>query len=169
VNYRYPVTEKYVKGALTYFNQPDNREAGGYTHEEAVKIITKIINAALDAGIEVSWQPEDPVYRDLSEELKKKLTGYEEPSQTAAEQQGERELEGPETVSKVAESKEKPLGEAIIEPIGQSTPSEPSDLVSKQEILALIPERRIWRSWSYGPQMLVKQLKHKLEEDKSDG
>jgi len=93
VNYRYPVTKKYVKGALTYFNQPENREAGGYTHEEAVKIMAKIVNAALNAGIEVSWQPEDPVYRDLPKELKKKLTGYEEPSQTATEQQGDQETQ----------------------------------------------------------------------------
>lgn len=93
VNYRYPVTEKYVKGALTYFNQSENRDAGGYTHEEAVNIMAKIVNAALNAGIEVSWQPEDPVYRDLPQELKKKLTGYEEPSQTATEQQGDQEPE----------------------------------------------------------------------------
>jgi len=91
VNYRYPVTERYVKGALTYFNQPENREAGGYTHKEAVKIMAKIVNAALSAGIEVSWQPEDPVYRDLPQEVKKKLTGYEESSQTATEQQGSQE------------------------------------------------------------------------------
>jgi len=57
--------------------------------------------------------------------------------------------------------KNKSLGEAIIE---SGAPGlEPSELVSKQEVLALIPDNRVVRSWSYGPQMLVKQLKHKLD------
>jgi hypothetical protein len=58
------------------------------------------------------------------------------------------------------EGKKKGLGEAIIDP---GAASEPSDLISRKEVLALIPDRRVWRSWSYGPQMLVRQLKRKLE------
>jgi len=61
------------------------------------------------------------------------------------------------------ESRKKGLGEAIIAP-GTSEP-QPSDLISKQQVLALIPNKRVWASWSYGPQMLVKQLKHKLEKE----
>jgi len=57
----------------------------------------------------------------------------------------------------------KPLGEAIISP---SEPS-PSDLISKQEILSLLPEDWIVRAWSYGPQLLVRQLRHKLESKSS--
>jgi hypothetical protein len=75
VNYRYPVDKDHVQPALTYFNQSDNRK--DYGHEEQVKILAKIVAAALDNGIEVSWQPEDPVYKGLSEDLKKKLKGYE--------------------------------------------------------------------------------------------
>ncbi len=75
-------------------------------------------------------------------------------------------LPEPGTKRQQQTEEKKGLGEAIIEP---GAPSEPSDLISKQKVLALIPERRIWRSWSLGPQMLVKQLKHKLEEEKSSG
>jgi len=57
----------------------------------------------------------------------------------------------------------KPLGEAIISP---SEPS-PSDLISKQEILSLLPEEWIVRAWSYGPQLLVRQLRHTLESKSS--
>ena len=57
----------------------------------------------------------------------------------------------------------KPLGEAII---GSSEPS-PSDLISKQEVLSLLPEDWIVRAWSYGPQLLVRQLRHKLESQSS--
>lgn len=62
-----------------------------------------------------------------------------------------------------AESKKKGLGEAIISP--PETPPKPGDMISKQEVLAFIPHERVWRSWSYGPQMLVRQLKHRLEGD----
>lgn len=79
VNYKYPIdNEEHVRGALTYFNQPAKREAGGYTTEEAAKILEKIIRKALNLGITVSWQPEDPAYRALPEEVKQKLEGYEQ-------------------------------------------------------------------------------------------
>ncbi|MCW4005358.1 MAG: hypothetical protein NWF04_01975, partial [Candidatus Bathyarchaeota archaeon] len=51
-----------------------------------------------------------------------------------------------------------PLGEAIIastEPLG-------SDLIHKTEILKLLPEDWIVRAWSLGPQLLVRQLRHRL-------
>jgi len=73
-NYRYPIDKEHVDAALKYFNQPDNRR--DYSHEEAVKIMTKIIQSALTNGIEVSYQSEDPVYRDLPEDLKAKMKGY---------------------------------------------------------------------------------------------
>ena len=59
---------------------------------------------------------------------------------------------------------EQPLGEAII---SSSEPS-PSDLITKKEVLSLLPEDWIVRAWSYGPQLLVRQLRHKLES-KSPG
>jgi hypothetical protein len=58
----------------------------------------------------------------------------------------------------------KPLGEAII------TPSEllPSDLIPKREILSLLPEDWIVRAWSIGPQLLVRQLRHRLNSQSSE-
>jgi hypothetical protein len=58
----------------------------------------------------------------------------------------------------------KPLGEAII------TPSEPlpSDLIPKREILSILPEDWIVRAWSIGPQLLVRQLKHRLNSQSSE-
>jgi len=57
----------------------------------------------------------------------------------------------------------KPLGEAII----SSSEPLPSDLISKKEVLSLLPEDWIVRAWSYGPQLLVRQLRHKLESESS--
>lgn len=102
VNYRYPIDEEHVQAALAYFNQSDNRRAGGYSHEEAVKIMAKIIQAALGAGKEVSWQPEDPVYRDLPEDLKSKLSGYTK--ENLAEKLAATEKELTETKVKLAEA-----------------------------------------------------------------
>ena len=82
VNYRYPIDAEHIRAALSYFNMPKNRETGGYTHEEQVRIMEKIIRAALKYGIEVQWKPDDPVYHDLPEDLKEKLVGYEQISQT---------------------------------------------------------------------------------------
>jgi len=59
--------------------------------------------------------------------------------------------------------KRKPLGEAII---GSSEPPS-SDFISKQEVLSLLPEDWIVRAWSYGPQLLVRQLRHRLESKSS--
>jgi hypothetical protein len=52
----------------------------------------------------------------------------------------------------------KPLGEAII----ASTEPYPSDLIPKKEVLSLLPEDWIVRAWSIGPQLLVRQLRHRL-------
>jgi len=59
--------------------------------------------------------------------------------------------------------KRKPLGEAII----NSSEPTPSDLISKKEVLSLLPEDWIVRAWSYGPQLLVRQLRHRLESESS--
>jgi len=59
--------------------------------------------------------------------------------------------------------KRKPLGEAII---GSSEPPS-SDFISRQEVLSLLPEDWIVRAWSYGPQLLVRQLRHRLESKSS--
>jgi len=59
--------------------------------------------------------------------------------------------------------KRKPLGEAII---GSSEPPS-SNFISKQEVLSLLPEDWIVRAWSYGPQLLVRQLRHRLESKSS--
>jgi len=58
--------------------------------------------------------------------------------------------------------KSQPLQEAILP--SQTPPSTPAH-INRDEILALIPDERVWRSWSYGPQTLIRQLKHKLESE----
>jgi hypothetical protein len=57
----------------------------------------------------------------------------------------------------------KPLGEAII----ASSVPQPTDLIPKQEILSLLPEDWIVRAWSIGPQLLVRQLRHRLNSQSS--
>ncbi len=81
VNFKYPVNAAHVQAALSYFNQQDNRS--GYTHEEQVKVLTKIVQAALAAGKEVQYQPNDPAYQNLPEELKSKLSGFTKESTDA--------------------------------------------------------------------------------------
>lgn len=58
----------------------------------------------------------------------------------------------------------KPLGEAIL------TPSEPysSDFIPKKEVLSLLPDDWIVRAWSIGPQLLVRQLRHKLTSQSTE-
>jgi len=58
--------------------------------------------------------------------------------------------------------KRQPLTEAILP--SETQPSTPPQ-VSRAEILALIPDERVWRSWSYGPQTFIRQLRHKLESE----
>jgi len=129
VNYRYPVNAEHVKGALSYFNQPGNRKAGGYTHEEQVKILTKIVTSALANNVEVSWQPDDPVYEGLPEELKPKLSGYEKEN--------------------LAESllRETPPKEAMV-PV--------KDVVAIIE--SVLPPVGVERSWGLGPQRFCQEI-----------
>jgi len=58
----------------------------------------------------------------------------------------------------------KPLGEAII----TSSEPLPHDLISKKELLNILPEDWIVRAWSIGPQLLVRQLKHRLNSKSSE-
>jgi hypothetical protein len=74
VNFKYPIDKDHVQAALGYFNQPDNRV--DYSAEEQAKIMAKIVGAALAAGIQVSWQANDPVYKALPVELQAKCQGY---------------------------------------------------------------------------------------------
>jgi len=156
VNYRYPVTEKYVNGALTYFNQPDNRRAGGYSHDEAVRIMTKIVQAALNASIEVTYQPEDPVYRDLPEVLKAKLKGYEQRGQEGGT---------------VSESDVVALRKRIVDleaKLAESEKTKTREIEAlkrkyaefRKRVESAIPPPHIWKAWTPGPQKLVQtQLK----------
>jgi len=53
------------------------------------------------------------------------------------------------------------LGEAVISPTDKAEP-ERSDMISKGEVLALLPER-IPRHWGYGPYEMVRRIRRKLE------
>jgi hypothetical protein len=57
----------------------------------------------------------------------------------------------------------KSLAEELLKPPASSDPN----LVDKREILKLIPPERVVRSWSYGPRLLVNQLRHKLGDSRS--
>lgn len=57
-----------------------------------------------------------------------------------------------------------PLGEAII----ASAEPFPSDLIPKKEVLNLLPEDWIVRAWSIGPQLLVRQLRHRLTSQSTE-
>jgi hypothetical protein len=46
-----------------------------------VKILTKIVEAAVAAGMVVQYQADDSVYQGLPEGLKAKLSGYTNPAQ----------------------------------------------------------------------------------------
>ena len=120
VNYKYPIdNEEHVRGALTYFNQPQKREAGGYTTEEAAKILEKIIRKALSLGITVSWQPEDPAYKALPEEVKEKLEGYQQKSETA--------------------KKSEALPVAAVKPVENV---KPAVFLTEEEIVAVLSDKR---------------------------
>jgi hypothetical protein len=68
------VDKDHAQAALGYFNQADNRT--DYSAEEQTKILAKIVQAALAAGIQVHWQPGDAVYRALPAELQAQCVGY---------------------------------------------------------------------------------------------
>lgn len=74
VGYNYPIDDTHVWAAVTYWSHMDHRKAYG---PPARKFITeRIIRAALAKGIKVSWQSDDPDYRNLPEPLKKRMEGY---------------------------------------------------------------------------------------------
>jgi len=164
VNWRYPVDREHVRAALTYFNQADNRRAGGYTHEEAVKIMTKIIQAALNAGVEVSYQPEDPVYRDLPQDLKAKLKGYEHRGE-----EGGAVSESEDVVAlrkrivdleaKLAES------EKVLKQQTESLQKRYADF--RKRVESALPPAHIWKAWSPGPQRYVQENLKILRESES--
>lgn len=45
-NYKYPIDEKHIKAAVSYFNHPDEREKGGYSESEWEIIGKRIADAA---------------------------------------------------------------------------------------------------------------------------
>ena len=79
-------------------------------------------------------------------------------------QQTEPAAVGVQPLEEKAESKEtkQSLGEAVIAPTDDVTEPKTSSLVSKDEVLALLPER-IPRHWGYGPYELVRRIRKKLE------
>jgi hypothetical protein len=86
-----------------------------------------------------------------TEKMEEWLSNHPQYTQTQTEQPPT-EPPQPETVPT------KPLEEAII----TSSEPQPSDLIPKKEILSLLPEDWIVRAWSIGPQLLVRQLRHRL-------
>lgn len=161
VNWRYPVDREHVRAALTYFNQADNRRAGGYTHEEAVKIMTKIIQATLNAGVEVSYQPEDPVYRDLPQDLKAKLKGYE---QRGEEGGAVSESEDVVALRKRIVDLEAKLAESEKAKTRQTEALKRKYADFRRMVESAIPPSHIWKAWRPGSQMMVQQLLRALRE-----
>jgi hypothetical protein len=77
VGYNYPIDEKHVRGAVTYWQHLDHRKA--YGDPKARMFITeKIVRAALKFGVEITYDPKDPEYRTLPEDLKRRMKGYSE-------------------------------------------------------------------------------------------
>ena len=140
VNWRYPVDADHVKGAVTYFNQPDNRKQ--YSHAEQVKIMTKIVKAALANDMEVSYQPEDSVYRDLPEDLKKQLSGYEEGGgdgnsgigQDGEPRRGEPKTDEERLISHYGEEKARELLDLVGEDAYKMLPERGTGLESSAEL-----------------------------------
>ena len=76
VGFNYPVTQKYIRGALSYWNQPKNRKA--YKDPKARAFVTqRIVKAALKFGITVTYDPKDPEYVKLPDSLKQQLKNYD--------------------------------------------------------------------------------------------
>jgi len=55
-------------------------------------------------------------------------------------------------------AEQKSLAEELLK---STAPSDPN-FIDRREILRLLPEERVVRSWSYGPRLLVHQLRYKL-------
>lgn len=167
VNWRYPVDAEHVKGALTYFNQPDNRR--DYDHGEQVKVMAKIITAALANNIEVSYQAEDPVYRDLPEELKSRMTGYKK-AESEAEACKRVLGEAQKTIRDLTEERDAlraklSLGEGVVEP--GSGLRIPVGYVKADEVLAILPKSVPWE-WGWGPHEVVRRIRAKCSQSIQD-
>ena len=160
VNWKYPIDADHVDAALKYFNQPDNR--GEYNPEEQAKIMEKIIRAALANNIEVAYQPEDPTYKALPEELKTKLKGYEKPK-TESEKALE---EAQKTIDALTKERDElraklNMGEGVVQP-GEK-PRAPPGYVKAEEVLAILPKQvPYW--WGAGPHELVRRLRSKCSQ-----
>jgi len=157
VNFRYPLDKAHVQAALSYFNQPDNRS--DYSAEEQAKIMAKIVSAALAAGIEVTYQPNDPAYKALPEELKAKCKGY------TKEQSTEERLAAVE--QKVKDQ------DKLLEKYRQVAPgvellAEPPALIPVKEAVAAIrevlPSSMVQRSWGLGPQRMCQELTRVIQK-----
>jgi hypothetical protein len=92
----------------------------------------------------------------LKAEAKKHLCGHAEELKIESEVCG---------LAERAQVEKKPVGEAII-PSQVPQQPQPNDLISKREVLALLPEEWVIRAWSYGPRLLVRQLRYKLQGEK---
>jgi hypothetical protein len=75
VGYNYPVDKAHIRGAIIYWQHLDHRKQ--YSDPKAREYITeKIVRAALKFGIGISYDPKDPEYQKLPENLKKQMKGY---------------------------------------------------------------------------------------------
>ncbi len=155
VNYRYPVDKDHVQGALTYFNQPDNR--ADYSAEERAKITAKIVGAALAAGIEVTYQAQDPAYEALPEELKAKCKGYTKaPSEAEKLAAAEGELA---SAKQTLEQYRKlmPGVDLLKDPPKMMPVAEAKALVE-----AVLPSPMVQRTWGLGPQRMCQELRRAI-------
>jgi hypothetical protein len=157
VNFRYPLDKGHVQAALSYFNQPDNRS--DYSAEEQAKIMAKIVSAALAAGVEVTYQPNDSVYKALPEELKAKCKGY------AKEQSSEERLAA--VLQKVKDQ------DKLLEMYRKVAPgvellAEPPVLMPVQEAVKVIkevlPSSMVQHSWGLGPQRMCQELNRAIQK-----
>jgi len=160
VNWKYPIDADHVDAALKYFNQPDNRS--DYSPEEQAKIMEKIVKAALANNIEVSYQPEDPTYKALPEELKAKCKGYEKPKSQEAKDLEEAQ----KTITALTKERDElsarlNMGEGVVQP--GAKPQVLSGYVKAEEVLAILPKQvPYW--WGAGPHELVRRLRSKCSQ-----
>lgn len=152
VNYRYPLDPKRVEAALSYFNKPENR--AGYSAEEQVKVLARIVGQCLANGVVVSYQADDPVYKALPEELKGKLQGYKkEQSATELLAVVESKVKDQdkllEKYRKVAPGVELTTDSPVLMPV-----SEAIKLVE-----SVLPATVVERAWGLGPQRMVQETR----------
>lgn len=101
-------------------------------------------------------EEEQTAVRAQLEQLFAEIEAYEQALAVKVAGQAVPPEQPPATESK----KKKGLGEAII----PTTASQPNDLISRKEVLALLPTR-VPRHWGYGPHKVIMNLKRKLKED----